>query len=502
MSKLRGAVDSLFSLFVYNFSNMYAFKLELSPSSEAKSTCNITFKTQDGKSTVASKFLFAQYSKLFKKEDFFLKDEYQVISNVSLDNLQEFINSCQGKPYTITESNVSAFLVLAQEFDVPSILENAKNFIDKNPDSAAKLIQTLNKAKDKDQLIAEIAKRIDIIEASDFRQVEPDLIRKIFTHKERSKKNEMQLVKIAQELDNIELSRFILAQIDFDNFPPDGTSELLKLRPESGDLDKSLLPDTFRSNNVFSIIKALHNECEKQKSEIKTLEGNFNNLQNDIEALKNELHQCSKISDQQMTQLSSALELYHSYEQDQNTELLLNNAIQSAIEKPFHGGIFETLSRSSGLVENYVKILTPNNRINPDYPPTNLFQTNDIFHHFSYYLKVGRKEDNWITFDFLKTKVKLYGVSIRTNNLGDTIAHPKSFEILGSNDNEKFVSISKFYDNGDLNGREREKFFRIDFNQVDHYRYIRYRQYETHHNYRDSALIISLSAIEFFGIME
>lgn len=112
-------------------------------------------------------------------------------------------------------------------------------------------------------------------------------------------------------------------------------------------------------------------------------------------------------------------------------------------------------------------------------------------------------EQSWIQFDFGIRKINLESYLIRSNSsgLGESY-HPKSWTILGSNDENQWAILDRRVSDLNLNGSLNQcHFICPNLNQNEKYRYIKYVQDDTW-SLRSEAynpFNIALSYFELFG---
>lgn len=144
--------------------------------------------------------------------------------------------------------------------------------------------------------------------------------------------------------------------------------------------------------------------------------------------------------------------------------------------------------------------LNCNGSADPDHPIQLLLEYEgqafkDFF--YNYYVSKPLDDQNYIEFDFTTRKVELSSYSIQSNS-GDSskYCHPKSWEVIGSNDRVTWTLVDKRVDNSVLNKRYGKCKF-ICPQKSDAFRYFRYVQTDSH--FPESEFHINLTAIEFFG---
>lgn len=107
---------------------------------------------------------------------------------------------------------------------------------------------------------------------------------------------------------------------------------------------------------------------------------------------------------------------------------------------------------------------------------------------------------DFIEFDFVNRKINMTSYTIRTIYNETNVYHPKTWKMIGSNDQIKWEIIDMKENNGELNGPYRCCHFECT-TTGQYYRYIRYVQIDNWHlpYNREFRYYIGLSAIEFFG---
>jgi hypothetical protein len=100
----------------------------------------------------------------------------------------------------------------------------------------------------------------------------------------------------------------------------------------------------------------------------------------------------------------------------------------------------------------------------------------------------------WICLEFKRHRVQTSHYSMRSFNYPTGYAHPKSWVIEGSHDNQSWMELDRRFNNDQLNGQLLTATFHVA--KSEFYRYIRLRQTDANH-YGSHWLIIS--AFELFG---
>lgn len=182
----------------------------------------------------------------------------------------------------------------------------------------------------------------------------------------------------------------------------------------------------------------------------------------------------------------------------------VNNAIKVEYTNDELNGII-TYLKGNEAAEEFIKNkihLKGGGEIYSSYPIANLikYDSNNINNH--YYNKNSKfptEKDSWIIFDFGERKINLSSYTIRSN--GGSInghAHPKTWKILGSNDNEQWETINEQTNNPILNGPNKQH--RFECQQTSkYYRYIQYKQEDSWDDDKRYQYVVYLTCIEFFG---
>ncbi|OHT14443.1 hypothetical protein TRFO_15242 [Tritrichomonas foetus] len=350
----------------------------------------------------------------------------------------------------------------------------------------------------------------EALESSLMFKLDIDLLNMIFEYPHRSKQNESKVFEFAKKLKvhcNYDISS-ILQTIDI---------ELLSIEQIVEFSQPEYCPKTVYSEKVFPLIFKILNDVQKQTEKIADLHNEIENLENSLNKANDRIYLITSQAEQMkkqndeinltientnkelriLTKMNHNLEKIiadsiiikdsnYMYQFDQLRGIIYNDAKQIYENRDFN-------------LEKYIEIITPIPE-DPNFPKTNLIEYEPPYLDLSYYLKVPKSEDNWLTIHFKKKRLSLHAFTLRTNALGQTLSHPKRFEIFGSNDNKNWSSVYEYEDSQNiLLGEKITRFFRLS-KLSDFYSYFRYRQYESHISYIDSDRIISLSAIEFFGI--
>lgn len=136
----------------------------------------------------------------------------------------------------------------------------------------------------------------------------------------------------------------------------------------------------------------------------------------------------------------------------------------------------------------------------PNFPLTNIvkYDKYNIDRYFYNYMMPIKNKDGWIEFDFLDRKVQITSYTIRTSQNYQYFMHPKSWKIIGSNDQVRWDLIDIQNDKQEMNGFTKQYRYTCNRNNDQFYRYIRYVQLDSWGN-ATSKNYINLTCIEFFG---
>lgn len=159
----------------------------------------------------------------------------------------------------------------------------------------------------------------------------------------------------------------------------------------------------------------------------------------------------------------------------------------------------------SGII-NYLKEddvkLTGGGEINSSYPISNLIRYDSDHINDRYYSGNPNRpteKDSWIKFDFGVRKINVSSYTIRSNEcITNSHAHPKTWTILGSNDDEHWEVINQQTNSPILNGKYKQHRFECEKSDK-FYRYIQYKQDDSWDSDKRFQYVIYLSCIEFFG---
>ena len=177
--------------------------------------------------------------------------------------------------------------------------------------------------------------------------------------------------------------------------------------------------------------------------------------------------------------------------------------IESTIE--YNGnelkGIFDFLKRTYGenLENNGILKISGGGDKDGSYPLTNLIKSDSDQYYYNYHNRKANEGEGWIEFDFCERKINLSSYTIRTNNNNENWNHPKSWQICGSNDKEKWDIIDQQTENSILRGFGKQHRFECSKKDNNYYRYIKYIQDDNWNSNRQKKFNIYLTCIEFFG---
>lgn len=457
----------------------------------------------------ASKFLFAKFSNKFRDIKYLKLEEYTVKSDVSKTSFDSFLSACQGKPYFLTSDNIYHFYLLSKEFETPSIEKEVISYYE-NHDSESLIKAILINSNPDPKLIDSAASNFNkLINFESFLGIDPNNIKQILENPQIQLENHSSLFSFAtkyqQECNKKGLdSSFLFQYIDLNQLSNEEIYDFSKLEKNS---------EILLSKNVLPLIKKYYEILHEQEEKMTKLNELALNISVKVDETSNKLKESNrlkqkliKINEEYDNKYKNILEI-----QNRHTMLLVESIkynILKSKQKPLEGVFYNFKQKlTSDNISDELEILLPSNE-DPSFPAFNLINTSPNFLHLSYYLKVDDPSQNWITFHLKKHKISLYSFTIRTNELGPTIAHPKRFEILGSNDNENYTTLFFYEDNeGTLNKTGVTRYFNIFENrkikeeELRFYSYIRYFQINGQAPYYDNDRIIALSAFEIFGIL-
>jgi hypothetical protein len=100
----------------------------------------------------------------------------------------------------------------------------------------------------------------------------------------------------------------------------------------------------------------------------------------------------------------------------------------------------------------------------------------------------------WICLEFKSHRVQISDYSIRSFRLGQFFAHPKSWVLEGSSDNQNWIELDRRFNNDQLNGALLSATFHVTTSAF--YRFIRLRQTDVNHH---GTHWLVFSAFELFG---
>lgn len=108
------------------------------------------------------------------------------------------------------------------------------------------------------------------------------------------------------------------------------------------------------------------------------------------------------------------------------------------------------------------------------------------------------ESEGWIQFDFGKRNIKLTSYTLRSSQFGQNGEyHPKSWRILGSNDEKEWFLLDKRINDSNLNGKYKQHRFNCIQNDNNYYQFIRYIQDDGWYPNREYCMLFT--CIEFFG---
>lgn len=489
----------------------------------------------NGKEFPICKFQFCRYSLRFQKDSsLFNSDSYSINSQVSETSLLSFINACQGKPFSITTENVLDMKLLCNEFEVPSILTTIKKYFDEHENELLlqRLEFSIQHNEDYSDLIGKIASHIDdYINVEKMYDLPENILCQIYSDKSRKTTNEHQLYDFAKKYaqKKSETTSSLLTYIDYSALSRNEIRELS---------ESSLMPDKISTSYIFPFLLKMIAQAEEQENKIKEFQersqqaenqfnGKVSTINQTLNEIKEETNSAKDSLDaiqnsyqkigQSIDEMEHKIESQSSLDQAQSISTALTekmNKIEKrtrsvwAQQNPLKGIFYnwkKDHQQKNPALNNFVQIITPK-QPEERFKAANLLEYEQPLLDACYYLNQNltnedQNEQNWIDFDFGESnKISPYAFAIRTNSLGETISHPRDFELLGSNDRNNWESIAKIENAESLNGTRIAKTFVCENNESSKsYRYLRYLQRDSHYMYNDRFGIISLSAIEFFG---
>lgn len=481
------------------------------------------------------KFQFCRYSLRFQKDSsLFNGDTYSINSKVSEQSLLSFINACQGKPFAISTENALDLKLLCNEFEVPSIQETIKKYFDEHENEllVQRLDFNLQHNEDYSDLVEKIASKIDdYINFEKMYDLPENVLCEIYSSKSRKTANEHQLYEFAKNYAQKkgEKTSSLLTYIDYSAL---SRSEIKELS------ENSLMPDKISTSYILPFLLKMIAQAEEQENKIKQLQEHLqqyeSQFENNISTINQTLNKIKDETDDTKNKVNAIQDSYQQIDQSLNS---MNQNLQNrssldqaqaqveiftermnkiekktrfvwAQQNPLKGVFYDWRKKNeqkNPALNGFVKIITP---AQPEerFKAANLLEYEQPLLDACYYLNQNltneeQNEQNWIDFDFGENnKILPYAFSIRTNSLGETIAHPRDFELLGSDDRNNWEQISIIENAKSLNGTRIAHTFSCDnADGSKSFRYLRYLQRDSHYMYNDRFGIISLSAIEFFG---
>lgn len=474
----------------------------------------------------ASYYTFCSYCGKFR-DDPNIK-QYQVKSEVSEDSFKNFLEACKGKFYNINASNYEDLLKLCEEFQGDQIRQDIIDFIKEKKDinllSYYSTISKHNSDQNYDDTVESVAN--SIAEKLDEHISDPELINL----------DEEALLKVLFN-DNIKTNKVSENQI-FDvawKKAPDTKSQLFShinfSNLSEGNLDKLFkrsldqMPDSIDTKCIWDFLTKNHEANKQNSEEIKDLKNKLEIMQAEnnekLDKVKIDFEnylKWKKDRDDEYKDLKvnnnnlreSYFNLFNSYQDVLNDKIgtsekcmQLNDSQNKMFAKlfPFKGIVYKLKKENGDNISEYIKIKVPNEgKSTSEYDPYDLFNYEDGRERCYYHnLKQDHPiNENWIQFDFLDNPYIFYAISIETNYFGSCFNHPKDFEILGSNDENDWEQIFITEDDKYLNGMGKHHTYFFE-NKDKSYRFIRFKQNDSHSQYKDRYGIIALAAIEFFG---
>lgn len=485
----------------------------------------INFKLNEENFT-APYFTFCSYSKKFRKG--FNNQEYEVDSKVTTASFKTFLKACQGKFYLVDDCNFSDLLKLCIEFECDGIKKDVIKFVEnRKKENIIVSYSSLftnnssgNSNHEAEVLANTIAQNLEsYIDEESLLELNNDALSKILFNDKRSEKvTESQIFKLIKEKANKnkkDNTTELYSHLHIRELGEDDINDLLSLSVEQ--MPKTLDTECFWPY-IVEIYKS-YNDNKKQIDKLIEQLDNYNETwEKSIGPLQAKLDEYDNWKDEKereygkLDQKNKELDkLYRDLQEEYKT---LNDKYEALSKKqgkndeeyarrfPFKGIIFNYKKENANIKE-CIEVKTPTDDNTRKYDPYDLFEYDGAKINNCYYhnLKMfANNTDNWIDFNFIKTKFKLYGFSLRTSCFGQCFSHPKVFQIKGSNDGKKWDDIYQVDDSEDqfLNGSCLSHTYIFDKNEIA-YKYIRFLQTDAHFQYKDRFGIIALSAIEFFG---
>ncbi|OHT10662.1 hypothetical protein TRFO_04164 [Tritrichomonas foetus] len=477
------------------------------------------------------KFQFCRYSLRFQKDPSILtSSSYQITSEVSEASLKSFIAACQDRPYFLSVDNIFEFQLLCTEFETSILFASMENFFKENEDALLlpRLLFCIEHNTDFSSLIDKIASNIDnFIDNEKLLEIPEEILCQILSSKTRNSSNEHKIFEFCKNY-AIRNKKETTSLLSFINFGALSINEIRELS------ESKFMPNTISTPHIMPFVLSLLQRIEDQNQTIQNFRTISDNLKGTIQQgiidVQNSVRQ---VEDKNKAEIESILQINTSYDKinslfdgmkrefnDTQTRFgqtssvlnslksdyeIMTNEIQKihAFRNPLQGIFFnyrKNHQNENPATSGFVKILTPMEP-NHRFKETNLLEYDQPLLDASYYLNqnlVEEQNKNWIDFDFGDKQVSLFAFGIRTNSLGETMAHPRDFEVLGSNDRENWTPLLKVENAIELSGARKTGSYACP-EKSPLFRYIRYLQKDTHYMYKDRFGIISLSAIEFFG---
>jgi hypothetical protein len=467
---------------------------------------------------------------------------FEIISNVSTNTVQTFLDACQMREYEITPSNATDLLVLARDLGADSIAQDIELFISDPSISHDLLLPAIQSLTRRGQATGELEARLrsdflDYLEDPLLFQLPPNLLRRVIDFPSRNGPALRAVFRfVLHYIDRIGksggllLSGLDLTQLDSEDF------ESLRCRSDSllyfisdspGRTMISTIERLRRLEEAASpqgVFEVLHNafesnlsslsrRCEENAQRLSSLNLNHNQLEGQVSA-----------NHRDISELAERLSLI---ERDWSTvkSLLLNGRdltsagrrISDAInhvrtsEIPFQeehplNGIVSYLSKQCGGNVSDMNIVT----ITCDLPfpaadrrPAEIADLEGPSYFCSASVPQGdrasiRHEPNhWVCYDFRKMRIRPSHYSIRSKVAGLTNgSNLKSWMIEISGPEGDWIEVDRHENNDDLNGGNRIKTFAIASAEMCHR--IRLRQIGKNHLGGDQLV---LSAFEIFGTL-
>ena len=203
-------------------------------------------------------------------------------------------------------------------------------------------------------------------------------------------------------------------------------------------------------------------------------------------------HCCKTVFDSQQQIIKEQLTMNKKLETELENQRQINldlqrqiNEIKQEMSNLHHKIHYPYIEPSRGILSSIPNQfeLTAGGETPSDGPVRNILDYDKSTRFYNYMQNNARKEENkgdcYIKFDFVSAKVIIESYFIRSNYSNpDLYHHPKTFKLLGSNDDINYDVIDKRENEESLNGPYKENRFICNQNNQKAYRYIKYLQAE------------------------